>query len=351
MIKVLMVEDEPLVRRGIASMMPFERFGMTLVGEASSGEEALEALKRLQADVLLADISMPGMSGLELLAIVRERYPRVLPVMLTCHQDFHYLQQAMRLGAVDYMVKTQLDDDSVQELLGRVARRLQEQQGEPAVGAVGTGIHGDDIAAAWETLSWLVDDRRYGQMLDDTARALPAAVWRGKLEESLQLWLDKCPSLEQARPASGWPAGSSVSELAEEAEAFRTAARRLLRGTMYSEEVIRSVIRAVDLLHERPGERLSQADVCKAVTMSVGYFSKCFKEITGQSYVAAAQRMSLREAEQLLRNTNEPVYRIAELSGFEDEKYFGKIFRLKTGLTPGEYRLRSRNEIKAQEDE
>ncbi|MFC3801846.1 response regulator [Cohnella sp. GCM10012308] len=350
MIKVLMVEDEPLVRRGIASMMPFERFGMTLVGEASSGEEALEALKRVQADVLLADISMPGMSGLELLAIVRERYPRMLPVMLTCHQDFHYLQQAMRLGAVDYMVKTQLDDDSVQELLGRVARRLQEQQGEPSVGAAGTGL-GEDAAGAWETLSWLVDDHRYSQMLDDAARALPAAVWRGKLEESLDLWLDKCPSLEQARPAAGWPAGSSASELAEEAESFRKAARRLLRGTMYSEEVIRSVIRAVDLLHERPGERPSQADVCKAVTMSVGYFSRCFKEIVGHSYVAAAQRMSIREAEQQLRNTNEPVYRIAELSGFEDEKYFGKIFRLKTGLTPGEYRLRSRNETKAQKDE
>ncbi|MFD0712476.1 response regulator [Paenibacillus sp. GCM10027626] len=345
MIKTFIVEDEPLVRRGILSMMPLARYGMELVGEASSGEEALEALRRLEVDVLFADISMPGMSGLELLSVVGDQYPGIQFVVLTCHQEFDYLQQALRLGAIDYMVKTQLDDESVEELLGRIAKRFERQAGQSAAGdreRLDINPHKDELTARWNTLQWMVDDRIYEQLLSDSLLSFQPADWFNMLRRAQAIWLEKCPLLDNIRVGSLWPREEAAAGLTEGLSEFRAEAQKLLRSTMLSEEVIHSVISAVDMLHQQMGERTSQSEICKAINMSISYFSRCFKEIMGCSFVSYVQHMNIRQAQHLLQTTNFPIYRVAEMSGFEDEKYFGKIFRLKTGFTPSEFRLQYR---------
>lgn len=346
MIKVYLVEDEPLVRRGIISIMPFERYGMQLVGEASSAEEAMAALEKTEVDLVFTDISMPGMNGLDFIRELKLRKPGVRAVVLTCHQDFDYLQQALRLGAIDYMVKTLFDEQSVEALLGRVSthiRQAAQTGGQVQTQDAETAKDKEELSKKWSGLSWLIVDEEYEALLHRSRTQLRLSDWRSLLVDAHRQWrlllpaLQKLPDLEEALTGAG-----SLGELGEAVSAYRQEARKLLRDTMYSEEVIASVVRALEMVSQLEGDKLSQADICKAINMSISYFSKCFKEIVGVPFVLYMQDRNIRMAQHLLQTTNYPIYLIAERSGFQDEKYFGKIFRLKTGLSPSEHRLRSR---------
>ena len=100
MIRVLLADDHALVRAGIRSLLQAMR-EVQVVGEASSGEEALEQLaERERPDVVLMDIAMKGITGLEAAAQMRERYPEVRVVILSMHSGEEYVLQALRAGAV-----------------------------------------------------------------------------------------------------------------------------------------------------------------------------------------------------------------------------------------------------------
>lgn len=129
-IKVLVVDDDKLVRRGLISFMPWKDFGMEVVGEASNGEKALEFLESHSVDLLLTDLSMPVMSGIELMRFARMRFPHLHMVVLTLHQDFEYIQEALRLGAIDYIAKVQMEEEQFEEILGRIAARINEQRSQ-----------------------------------------------------------------------------------------------------------------------------------------------------------------------------------------------------------------------------
>jgi two-component system response regulator YesN len=129
MINVLIVDDDKLVRKGLMSAMPWASFGMRVIGEAGNGERALEFLEGNPVDLLMTDLAMPVMSGIELIRIVRKRYPDVAIAVLTLHQDFEYIQEALRLGAIDYIAKVQLEKEQFEEVLGRIhARMLSERR-------------------------------------------------------------------------------------------------------------------------------------------------------------------------------------------------------------------------------
>ncbi|WP_193726525.1 response regulator transcription factor [Paenibacillus guangzhouensis] len=122
--RVLIVEDDRLVRKGFISLMPWDQFGMQIIGEAGNGEDALEFLADHEIDLLITDLAMPRMNGIELIRIVRDRYPRIWTVVLTFHQDFEYIQEALRLGAIDYIAKTELQQDKMEEVLQRIVQRI-----------------------------------------------------------------------------------------------------------------------------------------------------------------------------------------------------------------------------------
>ncbi|MHA6482759.1 response regulator [Paenibacillus sp. strain BS8-2] len=125
MLKVLVVDDDKLARRGIISEMPWELFGMTVVGEANNGVTALEFMEKHKVDLLVTDIAMPIMSGLELMRRVQQLYSNIYCVALTFHQDFEIIQEALRIGAIDYIAKVQIEETRMEEVLGRISGRIQ----------------------------------------------------------------------------------------------------------------------------------------------------------------------------------------------------------------------------------
>jgi DNA-binding NarL/FixJ family response regulator len=104
MIRVLLVDDHALVRAGIRSLLG-AMAEVQVVGEASSGDEALAMTERERPDVVLMDIAMKGMTGLEAAACLRDRHPGIRVVILSMHAGEEYVLQALRAGAVGYLLK------------------------------------------------------------------------------------------------------------------------------------------------------------------------------------------------------------------------------------------------------
>lgn len=114
-IRVLVVDDHTLIRKGIVGLLEGQA-DITVIGEASTGQEGLEAALRLEPDVVLMDIAMPGISGLEATRSLRSQRPATQVLILTIHDRDDYLFEALRAGAVGYVLK----GADVQDLLAAV---------------------------------------------------------------------------------------------------------------------------------------------------------------------------------------------------------------------------------------
>ena len=104
-IRVVMADDQPIVRRGIALLLQRET-GIEVIAETSDGSETVDAVKRLRPDVVLMDIDMPGMSGLDATRRINEMYPSLPVLILTIYDREDLLYQALQSGAPGYMLKT-----------------------------------------------------------------------------------------------------------------------------------------------------------------------------------------------------------------------------------------------------
>lgn len=128
MIKVLIVDDEVLVRIGIKTLLPWEENGFTLIGEAENGKDALRILEKTSCDIALIDISMPEMNGLELMEAIRDRWPHMKNIVLSNHHEFEYVQRALRLGAADYIIKLTIKRDELLQKLKDLKLEIEANQ-------------------------------------------------------------------------------------------------------------------------------------------------------------------------------------------------------------------------------
>ncbi|WP_235863257.1 response regulator [Ureibacillus sinduriensis] len=105
MYKVIVVEDDKIIRRGICQAIPWEENGFMIAGEASDGEIALELIEREQPQVVISDINMPFLNGLDMVKQLKDKTPDTRFIFLTGYEDFKYAQQAIQLKAYDYLLK------------------------------------------------------------------------------------------------------------------------------------------------------------------------------------------------------------------------------------------------------
>jgi len=463
---VFVVDDEKLVRQGIIATFPWSRYGFQVVGEAPSGEKALEGMAGRQVDLLLTDLTMPGMSGFELIRRVRATDPALPIVVLTCHDSFKSIQEAMRLGVIDYIVKTEIVDEMVEETLGRIAEKLQGGGGERRRGSdsesapdVEEGVllcrRGGAPASANGRGAANADVEAFGALLeidrctwllafadkDDAERGYQAVVerlnpeeWvvarvkgiRGRVDEELAAKLRRyrwrhlfyafrigAPVAETDVERLSAPPAGQATEFATEggptAEAWGSptwvnddaAFERLLRLTgsgavdptglkhlfyhvalewdrllgmeelpnlMVASErflfwidweewlqgfrealrlkmnrgassgIREAVAKAIRFIREAEDLDLNEADVARQVSMSRGYFSTCFKKVTGRSFGDYLKQVKLEKARLLILRTDDSITLTAEKCGFRDYRYFSRVFREYTGMLPNEYR-------------
>lgn len=238
MIHVLIVDDDKLVRKGLMSFLPWESFGMRVVGEAANGEKALDFLKANRVDLLMTDLAMPVMSGIELIRVVRKLYPNIAIAVLTLHQDFEYIQEALRLGAIDYIAKVELEKDQFEEVFRRIHSRIvEEKQKHKNESHTIAEVCSSDTAYALLTFP---DEPLTSSMVADCV----SLGWIAESEGSILMWLtdlakevqpqghdeeDPLPPLPNGTRSSEWhmvrirhTAGLSPSDLHQRIRAYRS---------------------------------------------------------------------------------------------------------------------------------
>ncbi len=129
MTKVLIVEDEPNLRREMALLTPWEEMDLILVGEAENGREGLEQIKKLEPHIVVTDIRMPVMDGLEMIAACKEHVPEIEPewVILSGYTEFEYARKAMKLGVMEYLLKP-VDSGELKEVLDKAKEKVQQKK-------------------------------------------------------------------------------------------------------------------------------------------------------------------------------------------------------------------------------
>ena len=126
MLKVLVVDDESVVRKGIVLGVNWASMGCIVAGEASNGEEGLAAVKRYNPNLIITDVRMPKMDGLQMVRELRAQGCRAYVILLTAYIDFEYARTALQLGAVDYLLKP-FRDQELAAAIDRIRQREQEQ--------------------------------------------------------------------------------------------------------------------------------------------------------------------------------------------------------------------------------
>ena len=167
--RILIVDDHPITRDALAALLG--QHGFSVVGEAAEGEEAIELARRLRPQIVLLDLSMPGLGGLDALPLLREAAPEAEVVVLTASGTEENLLAAIRGGAAGYLLKSEPPEriaeflrgvgDGEAALSGVVARRLLEQVRDGG----GPGGVPDEIArslSAREVEVLLLLDERLG---------------------------------------------------------------------------------------------------------------------------------------------------------------------------------------------
>ncbi len=127
MLKVLVVEDEALIRRGIVLTVDWAGLDCVVVGEAQNGEEGLEAARRLEPGLIITDLKMPKLDGIQMLERLREEGCKAHVIILTAYDSFDYARSALRLGAVDYLLKPFHDGD-LEQAVAALRERLDARR-------------------------------------------------------------------------------------------------------------------------------------------------------------------------------------------------------------------------------
>lgn len=133
MIKVLVVDDEEVVRRGIVMETDWKKLDCVVIAEAENGVEGLEAARKYHPDLIICDIRMPKMTGIEMMQTLREEGNQAFVIFLTAYSDFAYTRSAIRLSAVDYLLKPFEDGElekAVWEMKNKNTKKSSEEDKE-----------------------------------------------------------------------------------------------------------------------------------------------------------------------------------------------------------------------------
>ena len=134
MTTIILADDHPIVRRGLRSVLEAEK-NFSLIGEAGDGLEAVRMVENLQPDILITDMMMPGLTGLEVTRQVRHRVPKTKIIILSMHASESYVLEALRNGANGYVLKDTVSEELVEAIRDVIVGRryLSSQLSERAI--------------------------------------------------------------------------------------------------------------------------------------------------------------------------------------------------------------------------
>ena len=194
MYKLLIVDDEKSIRSGIANGIPWEDWGFTVTATASDGLEALELIAADKPDVVLSDIRMPNMDGVELMQYLNSNYPEIKIIILSGYSDFDYLNYSIKNNVTEYLLKP-TDIDEFETLFKKMKNTLDNERKKESEYKNSRGYYLDTVLANMmlgyvSDISYKVDDTVFEEMgiTPDCCRVVLIYIeWNPKFRDTLEL--------------------------------------------------------------------------------------------------------------------------------------------------------------------
>lgn len=344
MLKVFVADDEFLVIEGIRILLEAVNVECELVGVAYNGQDAWQQLQREEAavDVLLSDIRMPGMSGLELIEKCKEVHPEMMSAVISGYQEFVYAQRAIGLGVIGYIDKP-ITKQNLELILAKAQescyrRELAKQdklylldlcdelthflnQGEygkaqECYHEIKKHLHREDSSlAGYKSRMYMVVSYAAGAYYDYAEENLSDRHFPSY--RNLQML--------QSREEVDDYADYILNDIFEK---LKMKEQGVVHGTV--KEILRYI-------QENYNKDISLYQIADEAGMNAAYLSALFKGETGISYVRYLTDLRMNKAKEFLSEG----YRVTEVSdmvGYHNYRYFCDVFKKSIGVTPNEYK-------------
>lgn len=329
MLNVLIVDDDKFARMGLISMIPWEKYGMKVVGEAANGKRALEFMRQNKVNLMFVDIAMPVMDGIQLIRQVKEENEDVCFVVMSFHEEFEYVQESLRLGALDYISKYKMEMEDYDDIMSRICKSMaaaRNAEVETDWGQV------DGLEELLGGVLWLYDNYQMDLVLEllNTNTIPHHALEKTLAAVTARISADTLAGFEHVPRLKD--SASAAAYLVDCREAYRACVKQM------GESPYGRLMLAVEYIWEHNADQLQASQVAHAVSYSRSYFSVSFKKLLGITFNTFVRRERIRNAMLLLRDTNLSQAEIARRCGYGDVSNFKNAFREITGSFPGTWR-------------
>lgn len=342
MYKVLIL-DEDRGARYMLKRFPWSRYGFEISEEAAGGREALAKLASESVDLVVTDVRMPDMDGMDFLAAVHEQEVRPCLILLSSYNDFEYAQQGIGFGVFDYITKP-FSEAAFGQTLQRAGIYLQKNGGE----AAGSALHKSPSEAG--------EISRQAKILENLLLAgdpqfLPrCAAFAEKCREEgflLQLTERLQAAFDERFPWVRCIEAERLDGKSVQQESFVKRAAALF-GLLEKYELLqeKSLLRDIcRLVWQDIEANLSLHLIASKLGISTDYAGRIFRHKTGMHFVAFVTRMKMERGKVLLSRGHSKNYEISERLGYSNPDYFRQLFKAHTGMTPTEYRNACRRQM------
>lgn len=356
MFAVQLVDDEPIVRIGLEKLIPWEELGFKVICEAANGEEALQQLESNPIDLIITDIEMPIMNGIEFMSCVRERGFGAEIIVLTAYGEFEYAKEAIKYGVAEYVLKP-IEEDEISRTLNIVKKKLLKK-----VEGQSKDTRHYDVIEKGRELSRDKDklliqcvmtaEQKVFEILEDIVREesnygdqeiMSMCVRFSYILEEIGIktrekfsYLNKLVVIEEYVDF-GNIEGRTKRELLN---IFKEKITRLFQIFEESKVIYKDniVMQACQYVIEHIDENISLTTISEKLAISKNYFCSLFKQETGENFLNFVTRMKMKRARFLLKHENLKVYEVCDRLGYTDTTYFTRLFKKYVHITPNEYK-------------
>lgn len=392
--KLILIDDEPVALAQFRTLLDWKAFGFELVGTFSDPSLALDYLGKHPVDTIITDIKMPKMSGIDLAKICSQSYPDIKIVLLSAYRNFDYATAALQYDNVlDYILKP-LTFQSLEKALvtlyeklsksnqitfpnHAVIAKMQQIISNILYGDIDSqrslehycgelGIPQDYLAHPCTLLTieakTMEDFRKnkwkYGDTRLNNAIALlvnstgvHADTYLIRFDQnSIECIILHKTTDKEAQTLSGYKQSleenfSAILHLGitftkqKTVSSFGLLLEELREHTIKASDNPSIVERAFSYIQENYQKDISLDDIANYVSLSKIYFCTYYKKHTNESFITTLNRYRIEKAKELLCADDIKISALHEMVGYKSLRYFYKIFKEQTGLTPKEYRL------------
>jgi len=352
MYRVLIVDDDRAVRYMLKRFKGWNRFGFIPVDEACDGKEALKKLQAGEFDIVISDIKMPGMDGIEFLSELRRMKNDICVLFLSTHSDFSYAKQGIRLGVFDYLTKP-LKDEALYEALERVkvyldGRNMKEgdMDGHSIfLESIQAYSKNDEKELVSEILSGSLDAVNKGRnicdnLIDftdgDSARlAILLENIILEIDESINKQFPWIKKVESMMTKYSFKGEENVSLKKHFLDYISSWVRIIAKYELHQSDSLMRKICEYVINHIE--EDVKVETIANELYVSRDYIGKVFKQKAGYHLSEYITKVKMEHAKYLISKRYKN-YEISEKLGYKKSDYFSQLFKCYTGYTPTEYR-------------